>query len=49
MDIRPPHGYQEVVPLTRQHRVVLPETRKLPLVFGRLLDRRTGLPTARKS
>ena len=36
MDIRPPYGYQEVVPLTRQHRVVLPETRKLPLVFRTL-------------
>jgi hypothetical protein len=33
MDIRPPYGYQEIVPLTKQHRVVLPETGKLPLVF----------------
>ena len=33
MDIRPPYGYQEIVPLTRQHRVVLPTGRKLPLVF----------------
>ena len=33
MDIRPPYGYQEVIPLTKQHRVVLPEGRKLPLVF----------------
>jgi len=36
MDIRPPYGYQEVVPLTKQHRVVLPESRKLPLVFRTL-------------
>jgi hypothetical protein len=33
MDIRPPYGYQEIVPLNRQHRVVLPEARKLPAVF----------------
>ena len=33
MDIRPPFGYQEIVPLTKQHRVVLPEARKLPTVF----------------
>jgi hypothetical protein len=33
MDIRPPYGYQEIVPLTRQHRVVLPTGRKLPTVF----------------
>jgi hypothetical protein len=33
MDIRPPYGYQEIVPLTKQHRVVLPEPRKLPTVF----------------
>jgi len=33
MEIRPPYGYQEIVPLTKQHRVVLPEGRKLPLVF----------------
>jgi len=36
MDIRPPYGYQEIVPLTKQHRVVLPEGRKLPLVFRTL-------------
>ena len=36
MDIRPPYGYQEVVPLNKQHRVVLPEGRKLPLVFRTL-------------
>jgi hypothetical protein len=33
MDIRPPYGYQEIVPLTRQHRVALPAGRKLPSVF----------------
>jgi hypothetical protein len=33
MDIKPPYGYQEIVPLTRKHRVLLPEARKLPLVF----------------
>jgi hypothetical protein len=36
MDIRPPYGDQEVVPLTKQHRVVLPESRRLPLVFRTL-------------
>jgi hypothetical protein len=36
MDIRPPYGYQEIVPLTRQHRVLLPEARKLPVVFRNL-------------
>jgi hypothetical protein len=33
MDIKPPYGYQEVVPLTKQHRVVLPAEGKLPPVF----------------
>jgi hypothetical protein len=33
MDIRPPYGYQEIVPLTKQHRVLLPEPRKLPMTF----------------
>ena len=36
MDIRPPYGYQEVIPLTKQHRVVLPDVGKLPLVFRSL-------------
>jgi hypothetical protein len=40
MDIRPPYGYQEIVPLTKQHRVLLPEVRKLPVVFRSL----TALP-----
>ncbi len=33
MDITPPYGYQEVVPLTKEHRVVLPAENKLPPVF----------------
>src|SRR5688572_2271265 len=40
MDIRPPYGYQEIIPLTKQHRVVLPESGRLPLVFRSL----TALP-----
>ncbi len=40
MDIRPPYGYQEIVPLTKQHRVLLPEARKLPVVFRNI----TALP-----
>ena len=40
MDIVPPYGYQEIVPLTKQHRVLLPEAKKLPLVFRSL----TALP-----
>lgn len=40
MDIKPPYGYQDIVPLTKQHRVVLPESGKLPLVFRSL----TALP-----
>lgn len=40
MDIKPPYGYQEIVPLTRKHRVLLPAERKLPAVFRKL----TALP-----
>ena len=40
MDIKPPYGYQEIVPLTRKHRVLLPEARALPLVFRNI----TALP-----
>lgn len=40
MDIKPPYGYQEIVPLTRQHRVVLPDARQLPAVFRSI----TALP-----
>ena len=40
MDIKPPYGYQEIVPLTKTHRVLLPEERKLPVLFRHL----TALP-----
>jgi hypothetical protein len=40
MDIKSPYGYQEIVPLTRHHRVLLPEVRRLPVVFRSL----TALP-----
>ena len=40
MDIKPPYGYSEIVPLTRQHRVLLPEAGRLPPVFHGL----TALP-----
>lgn len=40
MDIKPPYGYQEIVPLTKTHRVLLPEERKLPVLFRNL----TALP-----
>jgi len=33
MDITPPYGYQEVVPLTKEHRVVPPAPGTLPPVF----------------
>ena len=36
MDIKPPYGYQEIVPLTKTHRVVLPKERALPMVFHSL-------------
>jgi SapC protein len=36
MDIKPPYGYQEIVPLTKQHRVTLPDGRKLPPTFRNL-------------
>jgi hypothetical protein len=35
MDIKPPYGFQEIVPLTKQHRVVLPEARTVPPAFRR--------------
>ena len=37
MDIKPPYGYQEVVPLTKEHRVVLPAENKLPPVFRAMM------------
>lgn len=36
MNITPPYGYQEVVPLTKTHAVVLPADRKLPTLFRQL-------------
>jgi len=36
MDIKPPYGYQEIVPLTKQHRVALPQGRALAPVFRNL-------------
>ncbi len=36
MEIRPPYGYQEIVPLTKTHRVVLPKEGGLPVVFRSL-------------
>ena len=33
MDIKPPFAYQEVIPLTKTHRVVLPAEGNLPPVF----------------
>jgi len=35
MDIKPPYGFQEIVPLTKQHRVALPEARMVPPAFRR--------------
>lgn len=40
MDIKPPYGYQEIVPLNKTHTVLLPEERKLPVLFRNL----TALP-----
>lgn len=40
MGIKPPYGYQEIVPLAKTHRVLLPGERKLPVLFRKL----TALP-----
>lgn len=40
MEIKPPYGYQEIVPLTKTHKVLLPGERKLPVLFRNL----TALP-----
>lgn len=40
MDINPPYGYQEIVPLAKNHKVLLPAERKLPVLFRSL----TALP-----
>jgi len=36
MDIKPPYGYQEVVPLNKEHRVALRADRKIPPAFRTL-------------
>jgi len=36
MDIKPPYGYQEVVPLNKEHRVALRAERKIPSGFRNL-------------
>ena len=36
MEIKPPYGYQEIVPLTKTHKVLLPSGRKLPSTFEKL-------------
>jgi hypothetical protein len=33
MQINPPYGFQEIVPLEKKHKVALPKTRTLPAVF----------------
>jgi len=40
VDIKPPYGYQEIVPLTKTHKVLLPEERNIPTLFQSL----TALP-----
>lgn len=40
MEITPPYGYQEIVPLAKTHKVLLPGERKLPVLFRNL----TALP-----
>lgn len=40
MDIKPPYGYQDIVPLTKTHKVLLPAERRLPVLFRNL----TALP-----
>jgi hypothetical protein len=37
MDITPPFGYQEVVPLAKEHRVALPTDGKLPQAFREMM------------
>lgn len=36
MDIKPPYGYHEIVPLTKAHRVLLPKERALPSTLRNL-------------
>ncbi len=40
MDIKPPYGYQEIIPLAKTHKVLLPAERRLPVLFRSL----TALP-----
>lgn len=40
MDINPPYGYQEIIPLAKTHKVLLPAERRLPVLFRNL----TALP-----
>jgi hypothetical protein len=40
LDINPPYGYQEIVPLAKSHKVLLPAERRLPVLFRNL----TALP-----
>jgi hypothetical protein len=40
LDINPPYGYQEIVPLAKTHKVLLPAERRLPVLFRNL----TALP-----
>ena len=45
MDITPPYGYQEIVPLNKEHRVVLPRIYAHLMSmsnFNRLLTRRAS-------
>jgi hypothetical protein len=37
MDITPPYGYQEVIPLTKEHHVVLPAAGTVPPVFHSMM------------
>lgn len=37
MDITPPYAYQEVVPLTKEHRVLLPQAGVVPAVFRSMM------------
>src|ERR1043166_10318828 len=36
MDISPPEAYGEIVPLTKEHRVLVPRARKIPPAFRKL-------------
>ena len=37
MEITPPYGYQAVVPLTKEHQVLLPAAGSLPPVFRSMM------------